>query len=139
MRTSRIGPLLPVIGVCLALGFGAAQGQERNSLVGDWTGESICVGNNPSCHDEKVVYHVSVGDEPDKIKIAADKIVDGKPAPMGVINLKYDASKQTLTGETQTPRYHLWWEFTVKGNLMEGTLSLLPDKTIARPIKVQKN
>ena len=107
-------------------------------LVGDWTGESICVGNNPSCHDEKVIYHVAIAGAPDKIKIAADKIVDGKPEPMGVLDLKYDASKQILTGETQTARYHLWWEFTIKGDVMEGTLSLLPDKTIARHIKVQK-
>jgi len=124
----------------LALGFGVVQGQQRSSLLGDWTGESICVGNNPSCHDEKVIYHVSTpARENDRVKIAADKIVNGKPEPMGVIDLKYDASKQTLTGETQTARYRLWWEFTVKGNMMEGTLSLLPDRAIARRIKVQKN
>lgn len=138
MKNSRVSPLLPVLGICLALGFGVVRGQQRSSLVGDWIGESICVGNNPSCHDEKVVYHVSIAGEPDKVAIAADKIVDGKPEPMGVIDLNYYASKQTLTGETQTPRYHLLWEFTIKGNIMEGTLSLLPAKTIARRIKVQK-
>jgi hypothetical protein len=131
--------------ICLLPGSVDVAGQQRSSgdiskLLGDWTGESICVGNNPSCHDEKVIYHVSAtAGEPDKVTIAADKIVNGKPEPMGVIDLKYDASKQTLTGETQTARYHLWWEFTVKGNVMEGTLSILPDKTIARRIKVQKN
>lgn len=140
MKTSRVAPLLPVISICLALGFGVGQGQQRSSLLGDWTGESICVGNNPSCHDEKVIYHVSAAaDGPDKVAIAADKIVNGKPETMGVIDLKYDASKQMLTGETQTARYRLWWEFTVKGNIMEGTLSLLPDRAIARRIKVQKN
>ena len=124
----------------LALGFGVVQGQQRSSLLGDWTGESICVGNNPSCHDEKVIYHVSTpARENDRVKIAADKIVNGKPEPMGVIDLKYDARKQTLTGETQTARYRLWWEFTVKGDMMEGTLSMLPDRAIARRIKVQKN
>jgi hypothetical protein len=139
MKRSRNVHLLPVISICLALSFSIARGQQRSSLVGDWTGESICVGNNPSCHDEKVIYHVSIAGEPDKVAIAADKIVDGKPEPMGVIELKYDASKQTLTGETQTPRYHLLWEFTIKGNIMEGTLSILPAKTIGRRIKVQKN
>ena len=127
-----------IITINLALSLSVARGQQRSSLVGDWTGESICVGNNPSCHDEKVVYHVSIAGAPDKISIAADKIVEGKPEPMGVIDLKYDASKQTLTGEDQTARYHLWWEFTIKGNIMEGTLSILPGKTIARRIKVQK-
>ena len=118
--------------ICLLLGSVGVAGQQKSSLVGDWTGESICVGNNPSCHDEKVIYHVSIADEPDKIKIAADKIVDGKTEPMGVIDLKYDASKQTLTGETQTARYRLWWEFTVKGDMMEECVFALsnPDAVL---------
>lgn len=128
-----------VVALFVALPFIVASGQ-TSSLVGDWTGESICVGNNPSCHDEKVIYHVSTAaDDSTKVSIAADKIVNGKPEPMGTIELKYDASKMTLTGETQTARYHLLWEFTVKDGRMEGTLSILPDKTIARRIKVQKN
>jgi len=143
MKTQRGAGATIVTSFYLALCFAVVQGQQgqqKSSLVGDWTGESICVGNNPSCHDEKVIYHVSTAaDDSTKVSIAADKIVDGKPEPMGVINLKYDARKQTLTGEDQTPRYHLLWEFTVKGGRMEGTLSILPGKTIARRIKVQKN
>src|SRR5437764_6085236 len=103
-------PYLIVV-LLLSTPFGIAQ---TTSLVGDWTGESVCVGNNPSCHDEKVVYHISIDpSDSTKVTIAADKIVDGKPEPMGVINLKYDASIHTLTGEsqTQTARYHLVWEF----------------------------
>src|SRR6266704_6208479 len=101
-----------VILLFLSLPFGGATAQ-TTSLTGDWTGESICFGNNPSCHDEKVVYHVSVGvSDQTKVKVAADKIVDGKLDAMGVIDLTYDSTKQTLTGETQTARYRLWWEFT---------------------------
>src|SRR5437660_5579544 len=135
-RRNRIA--LPLVAlVTFAFSFSAAQ---TTSLAGDWTGESICAGNNPSCHDEKIVYHISIDPtDPTKVKIAADKIVDGKPDPMGVIDLKHDPGKQTLTGETQSARYRLWWEFNIKGNIIEGTLSVLPDKTIARRIKVQKN
>src|SRR2546423_3073604 len=98
------------------------------SLTGDWTGESICVGNNPSCHDEKVVYHISIDpSDSTKVKIAADKIVDGKPDPMGVIDLKYDAAGQTLTGELQNSRNHGVWEFSIKGNIIQGGLYILPD------------
>jgi hypothetical protein len=126
--------------ICFLLGSVDVAGQQRSSLVGDWTGESVCAPGNPSCHDEKVIYHVSTpAGDTDRVTIAADKIVDGKPEPMGVIDLKYDASKHSLTGETQTARYHLLWEFTIKSNIMEGTLSILPDKRIARRIKVQKN
>jgi hypothetical protein len=124
----------------LAFGVSFSVAAQPTSLAGDWTGESICFGNNPSCHDEKVIYHVSVDvSDQTKVKIAADRIVDGKLVPMGVIDLICDPSKQTLTGETQTARYRLWWEFTIKGNVMEGTLSVLPNKTIARRIKVQKD
>src|ERR1700674_1878026 len=138
MKTQSRAIAVIISVICLLPGSVDVAGQQRSSgdlskLLGDWTGESICAGNNPSCHDEKVIYHVSIAaGEPDKITIAAEKMVNGKPEPMGVLDLKYDASKQTLTGETQTARYHLLWEFTIKGNVMEGTLSILPDKTIAR-------
>src|SRR6266404_5804014 len=112
----------------LSMPFGVAQ---TSSLTGDWTGESICAGNNPSCHDEKVVYHISVDpSDSTRVKIAADKIVKNKPEWMGDILLKYDPNKQTLTGELQNSRYRGLWEFTVKGNIIEGTLSVfIPEKT----------
>ena len=128
--------------LCLmASGNAASPAPQASSLAGDWTGESICAGNNPSCHDEHVVYHISVNAlDSTSVKIAADKIVDGKLEWMGDIILKYDAAKQTLTGDFQSPRYKGIWEFTVKGNLIEGTLSLFnPEKTIGRRIRVQRN
>ena len=119
--------------------FGVAESQTA-SLAGDWTGESICFGNNPSCHDEKVVYHVSIDpSDSTKVKIGADKIIDGKPDFMGDIYLKYDAAKQTLTGDLQSPRYRGVWEFTVRGNTIEGGLYSLPDRAMGRKIRVQKN
>ena len=125
--------------IILSMTFVIVQGQTV-SLTGDWTGESICFGNNPSCHDEKVVYHISIDPaDATKIKIGADKIVDGKPEFMGDINLKYDAAKQTLTGDLQSPRYRGVWEFTVKGNIIEGGLYILPDRALGRKIRVQKN
>ena len=110
-----------------------------NQLIGDWSGESICVGEVGACKDEQVVYHISVDPtDPTKVKIGADKIVNGKPEFMGDIDLKYDPRNNTLTGELTTPRYHGVWEFTVKENMMWGTLSLLPEKRIGRQIRVTK-
>jgi hypothetical protein len=114
---------------------------QTTPLAGDWTGESICGGGNPSCHDEHVVYHISV-DKADatRVKIGADKIVNGQPEFMGDILLHYDAAKGTLTGDLDSPRYKGTWEFTVKGDVIEGTLSIFnPDKTVGRRIKVRKN
>ena len=129
-----------VVLLLILLPLGAARSQ-TSSLAGDWSGQSICGAGNPSCHDEYVVYHVSVDPlDASKVKIAADKIVDGKLEWMGDIWLKYDASKQTLTGDLQNTRFKGGWEFVVKGNFIEGTLSIInPDKTVARRIRVQKN
>jgi hypothetical protein len=65
--------------------------------------------------------------------------VNGKPDFMGDINLKFDPKNNTLVGEMESPRDKGIWEFTVKENMMWGTLSLLPDKRIVRQIRVQKN
>ncbi len=121
------------------LGTGTASAQTP-TLVGDWKGESICVGEVGACKDEQVVYHITVDpSDATKVKIAADKLVNGKPEFMGDIHLKYDASKNTLVGELESPRYHGVWEFTVKGNMMWGTLSLLPERRIGRQIRVTRD
>ena len=113
---------------------------DGSRLVGNWTGESICVGNNPACHDEKVVYRISKSPtETGKLIIIMDKIIDGKPETMATLDFKYDGEKGTLVGEFKNARYHGLWEFTVKGNVMEGTLSLLPARTIGRRVKVKKD
>jgi Protein of unknown function (DUF3224) len=129
-----------VVGVVAALSAYEATAQTR-LLAGDWSGQSICGGGNPSCHDEYVVYHISVDPlDATKVKIAADKIVDGKLEWMGDTLLKYDAAKQTLTGDLQNSRYKAVWEFAVKGDIIEGTLSIFnPEKTVGRRIRVQKN
>ncbi len=127
-----------IIMLFVSIGLNVAESQTV-SLAGDWIGESICFGNNLSCHDEKVVYHISVDPaDSTKVKIAADKIVDGKPEFMGDIFLKYDAAKQTLIGDLQSPRYRGVWEFTVKGNTIEGSLTILPEKTLGRRIRVTR-
>jgi hypothetical protein len=127
-----------IIGLLLSMLFVIAESQTV-SLAGDWTGDSICFGHNPSCHDEKVVYHISVDpSDSTKVKIGADKIVDGKPEFMGDIFLKYDAAKQTLTGDLESPRYRGVWEFTIKGNTIEGSLMILPEKTVGRRIRVTR-
>lgn len=113
---------------------------DGSKLVGNWTGESLCVGNHPACHDEKVIYHIAKPpDATGTVTITADKIVDGKPEPMGVLDFKYDGEKGTLVGEFTNARYHGLWEYTVKGNTMEGTLTLLPAKEIVRRVKVRKD
>jgi hypothetical protein len=113
-----------------------------DAIVGDWSGESKCVGTNTSCHDEVVVYHISRSkDDAKKFTIAADKIVDGKPDFMGNIECDFDAEKQTLRSEFKIPRTGGTgvWLFKIKGDEMDGTLTVLPENEIGRRIKVKKN
>jgi hypothetical protein len=119
-----------------------AEGDEISKLVGDWFGESICVNKKkfPACNDEQVVYHVVVASgKTDTVTITADKIVNGKPEAMGTFDFIYDARSRTLTSEFKNDKVHIIFEFTVTGDLLEGTLSTLPERTLVRRIKVKKH
>src|SRR5262245_18466389 len=112
-----------------------AQKNDLSKLIGDWKGESLCVNKEkfPACKDEVVVYHFTeVKDKPNTVHLSADKIVNGKPEFMGAFDFVYDAKNQTLTSEYKNERVHLLLEFVVKGDLMEGTMVSLPDKTQVR-------
>src|SRR5690242_7399961 len=111
-------------------------------LLGDWSGESICVNKEkfPACNDEKVVYHITrVADKPNTIHLSADKIVDGKPDNMGAFDFVYDPKKQSLTSEYKTDRVDILMEFTLKDDVLDGTMTSLPDKTQARRMTVKKD
>jgi|SRR5919205_131482 hypothetical protein len=111
-----------------------------SKVLGEWEGESVCVDKNrPACKNEHVVYHIKKKDgEPDAVTIAADKIINGKPEEMGVLECKYDASKSTLTCEFTVNSTHGVFEFDFKGDEMEGTLKILPAGTLGRRINVRR-
>lgn len=111
------------------------------AILGDWTGESKCVGSNPNCHDEVVVYHLTRSKEDStKVNLSADKIVDGKPEFMGEFDMVFDPDKATLTTEFTIPRTggKGVWSFTVDGDSMNGTLTVYPEKEIGRKVKVTR-
>jgi beta-galactosidase GanA len=119
-----------------------AQGSEVSKLVGDWSGESICVNKEkfPACNNEQVVYHIVVASgKTDTVTITADKIVNNKPETMGTFDFVYNARRQTLTSEFKNDRVHIIFEFAVKGDFLEGTLATMPDRTLVRRIKVKKD
>ena len=145
MNTSSIRKELTLIGVITAMLGNALFAVGHNmpgriefaldeaQLIGDWTGDSICQVKNSPCHDEKVVYHIVKGRDPDHVTISADKIVDGKAINMGTGDYTYNRSNGTLLNETEGRV----WKFTVKGNAMEGTLTM-PDKTVYRRVTLKK-
>ncbi|MDT4896986.1 MAG: hypothetical protein QOH25_2063 [Acidobacteriota bacterium] len=110
-------------------------------LIGNWSGESICVNKDkfPACHDEQVIYRiVESSGKSNMLTVTMDKIVNGTPETMGVLDFVYDAQKQTLFSEFTRNNRHGIWEFAVNGDLMDGTLATLPDKIIVRRIKVKR-
>ena len=111
-----------------------------SKILGDWEGDSVCVDKNrPACKNEHVVYHITKkAGEADTVTLDADKIIDGKPVQMGALECKYDAAKGTLTCEFTVNSTHGVFEYTVRGDEMEGTLKILPAGTLGRRIKVRK-
>jgi len=118
------------------------QSSDISNLIGNWSGESLCVNRDkfPACHDEQVVYRIvkSPG-KSNGLTITMDKIVNGKPETMGVLDFVYDAQKHALSGEFARNNGRGIFELAVKGDLMEGTLSILPERTLVRRIKVKKD
>jgi hypothetical protein len=117
------------------------QSSDISTLVGNWVGESICADKQkfPGCNDEQVIYRVVKSpDKANTVTITMDKLVNNKPDTMGVEDFVYDAQKRILTSEYKNSRVHLIIEFAVKGDLMEGTVTALPDKSLVRRIKLKK-
>ena len=105
----------------------------QTQLIGDWSGDSLCQVKNSSCHDEKVVYHISKGSGPDLLVVDADKIVNGKSENMGKLDFKYDAKAETMISES-----YGHWVFNIQGNKMDGTLTI-NEGTLYRKISLTKN
>jgi hypothetical protein len=142
-KSSRIVRLfLSLVILVLLIAPASAQSDKVSQLLGDWNGESVCVNKEkfPACKDEVVVYHIKkVPDKPDTVNLSADKIVNGKPEFMGAFDFIYDAKKQILTSDFKNERVHFLLEFVVKGDVLEGSMTSLPDKTQVRRIKVKKD
>jgi hypothetical protein len=68
------------------------------------------------------------------MKIQADKIVNGVPEFMGVLDCKFDAKASTVTCPVKNGE----WKFDVKNDTMTGTLTL-PDGRLYRKVSVKKD
>jgi len=111
-----------------------AASSSPDEIAGNWTGESICTVKPSACHDEHVIYHISEPDSNGKLKIDADKVVNGKPESMGTIDCTIDKKASTLTCPINSGLF----EFSISGKKMEGTLKL-KDGTLFRRINVAKD
>lgn len=110
------------------------------SVLGTWKGESVCVGNNhPACKNEVVVYRFEpVAAKPGTVLLLADKILDGRRDPMYKLEFQYDEAEGTLSCEFTRRRTHGLWQYTLSGDTLEGTLTILPDQELARRVKAKR-
>jgi hypothetical protein len=110
------------------------------SAVGTWMGESTCTDKNrPACKNEVVIYRFEeIAGKQGVLLLLADKIIEGKRDPMGKLECKYDEAGGTLSCEFTRRQTHGLWQYKVSGDQMEGTLVLLPDKTVGRRVKVRR-
>lgn len=121
-----------------ALGDGTATVDE---IVGAWSGSSVCVDRQaaPACSDEQVLYEIGASPgKPNTVTVKADKVVDGKRVPMGVLDFTRDAKSGNWTSEFENPRIHALWRLTVNGETLRGTMVLLPSKAVVRRVDLKK-
>jgi hypothetical protein len=116
---------LLVVSSCAALAAG---------IAGTWSGTSICTIKDSPCHDENVIYHITEPDSAGKLKIQADKVVNGQPEDMGTIDCTFDSKSSKLVCPIESGKF----EFTVAGDKMTGTLKL-SDGRLYRNINVTKD
>jgi hypothetical protein len=111
-----------------------ADGDDESPLFGDWKGESIVVAKGSAAKDEVVVWHISKAKEPGKVRVTADKIVNGQSITMGTGDWDYDKSKKTITWKNKVGV----WKLSVDGDTMKGTLTLA-DRTVFRRVSLQRS
>jgi hypothetical protein len=135
--------LIVVIFIAGLAASGEAQGLARamntSSIVGTWTGQSICVGNRQACKNEVVVYRFEpVAGKATFVTLLADKIIKRKRIPMYKLDFQYDESKRTLSCDFTQGRTRGTWEYKIIGDSMEGTGIVLASKLVARSVKVKR-
>ena len=130
------------VAVCLLLAaVGAEAAKASESILGTWRGTSTCVNREaaPACNDEQVVYEITaIAGAPDRVTVKADKIVDGKRVPMGGMDFTREGEGVWGT-EFETPRLRARWQLAVAGTAMNGTMMLLPSKTVVRRMKLKRD
>jgi hypothetical protein len=116
--------------VCLATGLLLApkSGQQSNSPLGRWVGESHCVGAHPACHDEHVIYQVdSAG--PHRFMLDGSRFAGRDTVDMGALSCEGTGSQPTIICHIPDGA----WHFSVVQGHLEGSL-ILNDSTVMRRV-----
>ena len=104
-------------------------------VLGQWEGESICTVKDSPCHDEHVIYRVTQDSkQPEKLAIAAYKVVKGEELYMGDIDCRFVAEASELRCHYKPTDS---WIFKLSGDTMKGTLTI-NGNTLYRNVSVKR-
>ena len=118
---------------------GVARAMNASSLVGTWSGESICVGKRAACKNEVVVYRLEpVAGRSTLVTLFADRIIKGKRVPMYRLDFQYNETRRTLSCDFTQGHTQGTWEYKVLGDSLEGTGIVWPGKSVVRRVKVTR-
>lgn len=102
----------------------AQSSKEMAKVLGAWEGDSKCAVPNSPCHDEQVLYQISLDrKDPDHLSLDGYKIVNGAPEFMGTLACDYHAKQSSLSCTGNTSQ-HDDWEFHIFGDSMAGRLTI---------------
>ena len=132
----RVLIAMVIIGFCPALGALSQSGATSpESVLGTWRGESKCLVKPSGCNDEDSVYRVTAGSSAGKVRLAANRIVNGKEVNMGDSECNYAATTTSI--DCPLPNgsaLHL----RAKGPVIDGTMTL-GDGTLWRKLTLRKD
>lgn len=71
-----------------------ATADDLERFLGEWQGESICLGRGPDCHDETVVYRIArLSGQPGYVTVSANKLLNGNPVNVGVLEYRHQRNE----------------------------------------------
>jgi hypothetical protein len=117
--------LLLIVFFCsLPLAGWPQSAKDLAKIIGSWEGDSKCSVANSPCHDEHVLYQISVDrKDPEHLNLDSYKIIDAAPEFIGTLTCLYHAKQASLscTGNTSDQDD---WEFHIFGDILSGRLTI---------------
>ena len=100
------------------------------TIFGQWVGESRCLGAQPSCHDEHVIYRFDSTGVRSAV-VHGSRIAGSDTVDMG--NLSCDRARLSIACTIPVGT----WRFQVIGDHVEGMLTR-SDRTVLRQVVARR-
>lgn len=104
-------------------------------VSGTWEGTSLCQVKPSPCHDEHVIYRVTVT-APQRYRFNAFKLVGGKELFMGAIDLAFTPARSELLGTIAGQRGTAEVRFSLQASHLSGSMRV--NGQLYRLIEVDK-